>query len=113
MDLDIKIVKKDFYHSSKLGWYYMVQLNVKGEDFFLCQQLPPKVTGGWERWIPVTERLPELHTKVLCCGIRGGRFIAELTTWGNGNKIWDKRTGKGCPEVTHWTPLPDAPKEDE
>lgn len=64
------------------------------------------------KWIPVTERLPEMHTKVLCCGIRGGRFIAELTTWGNGNRIWDKRNGRGCPEVTHWMPLPEPPKED-
>lgn len=64
------------------------------------------------KWIPVTERLPEMHTKVLCCGIRGGRFIAELTTWGKGNLIWDKRNGRGCPEVTHWMPLPEPPKED-
>lgn len=62
------------------------------------------------KWIPVTERLPEMHTKVLCCGIRGGRFIAELSTWGNGNLYWDKRNGKGCPEVTHWMPLPEPPK---
>lgn len=64
-----------------------------------------------QKWIPVTERLPEMHTKVLCCGIRGGRFIAELSTWGNGNLYWDKRNGKGCPEVTHWMPLPEPPKE--
>lgn len=63
-----------------------------------------------QKWIPVTERLPEMHTKVLCCGIRGGRFIAELSTWGNGNLYWDKRNGKGCPEVTHWMPLPEPPK---
>ena len=66
-----------------------------------------------QKWIPVTERLPEMHTKVLCCGIRGGRFIAELSTWGNGNLYWDKRNGKGCPEVTHWMPLPEPPKEVE
>lgn len=66
-----------------------------------------------QKWIPVTERLPEMHTKVLCCGIRGGRFIAELSTWGNGNRYWDKRNGKGCPEVTHWMPLPEPPKEVE
>ena len=65
-----------------------------------------------QKWIPVTERLPEMHTKVLCCGIRGGRFIAELSTWGNGNLYWDKRNGKGCPEVTHWMPLPEPPKEE-
>ena len=64
------------------------------------------------RWIPVTERLPELHTKVLCCGKKGGRFIAELSTWGKEEHLcWDKRNGQGCPTVTHWMPLPEPPKE--
>ena len=64
-----------------------------------------------QKWIPVTERLPELHTKVLCCGIKGGRFIAELGTWGHENHLyWDKKDGKGCPTVTHWMPLPEPPK---
>lgn len=63
------------------------------------------------RWIPVTERLPKLRTKVLCCGKKGGRFIAELLTWGKEEHLcWDKRDGKGCPTVTHWMPLPEPPK---
>ena len=64
-----------------------------------------------QEWIPVTERLPELHTKVLCCGVKGGRFIAETSEWGEGHLYWTKRDGKGCPEVTHWMPLPKPPKE--
>ena len=64
------------------------------------------------KWIPVTERLPELHTKVLCCGKKGGRFIAELCAWGKENHLhWDKKNGQGCPTVTHWMPLPEPPKE--
>lgn len=64
------------------------------------------------RWIPVEERLPELHTKVLCCGVKGGRFIAELDTWGYEKHLcWDKKNGRGCPEVTHWMSLPEPPKE--
>lgn len=62
------------------------------------------------KWISVKERLPELHTKVLCCGRKGGRFIAETSTWGEGCLYWTKRDGKGCPEVTHWMPLPEPPK---
>ena len=64
-----------------------------------------------QEWIPVTERLPELHTKVLCCGVKGGRFIAETSEWGEGHLYWTKRDGKGCPEVTHWMPLPKPPNE--
>lgn len=64
-----------------------------------------------QKWIPVTERLPELRTKVLCCGVKGGRFIAELSTWGKEEHLyWDKRNGQGCPTVTHWMPLPEPPK---
>ena len=67
-----------------------------------------------QEWIPVTERLPELHTKVLCCGKKGGRFIAELGTWGHENHLcWDKKNGQGCPTVTHWMPMPQPPKEVE
>ena len=64
------------------------------------------------KWISCAERLPELHTKVLCCGKKGGRFIAELHTWGHDNALyWTKRDGKGCPTVTHWMPLPMPPKD--
>jgi hypothetical protein len=63
-----------------------------------------------QEWIPVTERLPELHTKVLCCGVKGGRFIAETSEWGEGHLYWTKKDGKGCSEVTHWMPLPQPPK---
>ena len=62
-------------------------------------------------WISVKDRLPELHTKVLCCGKKGGRFIAELSTWGKEEHLcWDKRNGQGCPTVTHWMPQPEPPK---
>jgi hypothetical protein len=72
------------------------------------KQYVPDTNVG--KWIPVGERLPELNTKVLCCGIKGGRFIAELTTWGIEKHLtWDKRDGKGCPTVTHWMPLPEPP----
>lgn len=63
------------------------------------------------RWIPVTERLPEMHTKVLCCGRKGGRFIAELSSWGSEqNLYWTKHNGKGCSEVVWWRPLPESPE---
>ena len=63
------------------------------------------------KWISVKDRLPELHTKVLCCGVKGGRFIAELASWGHENCLyWTKRDGKGCSRPTHWMPLPEAPE---
>lgn len=67
-----------------------------------------------QEWISVKDRLPEMHTKVLCCGKKGGRFIAELSSWGHENHLyWTKRDGKGCSEPTHWMPLPQPPKDDK
>ena len=80
------------------------------EQEALCQFfVTDNNVGG--KWIPVTERLPEMHTKVLCCGVKGGRFIAELSEWGKGDLYWTKRDGKGCPTVTHWMPLPEPPAD--
>lgn len=45
---ELKIVKREFFYSDKLGWYMMMQLNWNGCNMFLCQQLPPKVTVSWE-----------------------------------------------------------------
>ena len=69
----------------------------------------------WEkqRWIPVTERLPELGERVLCTdGVAVfEQYRVELScVYG----IWD-RFGMRSPmqEVTHWMPLPEPPKEDD
>lgn len=64
------------------------------------------------RWIPVTERLPELGERVLCTD---GVTVFEQYRWELScvYGIWD-RFGMRSPmqEVTHWMPLPEPPKED-
>lgn len=62
-----------------------------------------------QRWIPVTERLPEHEEVVLVVGKRGGIY----TAWCNRrhrNPGWHKLNSKShyC-EPTHWMPLPQAP----
>lgn len=58
-----------------------------------------------QRWIPVTERLPEKQQRVIVrCEAIGttvgwimfGRWVTDL--------------GPGCGDVTHWMPLPPAPE---
>jgi hypothetical protein len=63
-------------------------------------------------WNSVMDSLPKLGMKVLCCGIRGSRFIAKLSENGDGELYWVKDHGKGNPVVTHWMPLPEPPKEE-
>lgn len=68
------------------------------------------------RWIPVTERLPDLGVDVLAIGDEGV-FQARLELWG-GDYRWEPLQldfhGCGCcgdsrPNVTHWMPLPPQP----
>lgn len=57
-----------------------------------------------QRWIPVTERLPEKHGAILAV-FKYGRckpFVEQITY-----------RGAFADEVTHWMPLPEAPKEGE
>lgn len=61
-----------------------------------------------QQWTPTEEKLPELNTKVLCLGVRGGIFIAELCTWGDDYGFyWSKKDGKICGKVVSWMPLPE------
>nr|DAG65479.1 MAG TPA: Protein of unknown function (DUF551) [Caudoviricetes sp.] len=64
------------------------------------------------RWIPVTERLPEAFAPVIVCrdGEAGERRVEQ------GHKDvgdWWKVYGTRTKRVTHWMPLPEAPKEEE
>lgn len=64
------------------------------------------------RWIPVTERLPEEHKLVLCLWIQmGDGFRYGFARLQRENVWWV--LNEGMPEVTHWMPLPEAPKEVE
>ena len=111
LKIDGQVIKSEFFHSNELGWYAMLQIQLRGEDFFIAQQLPQKVTCGWERWIPVTERLPENGEIVLVCGERGGIYTAYCNS-AYKNPGWHKMNSKNhyC-NPTHWMPLPEPPKE--
>ena len=62
-----------------------------------------------QRWIPVTERLPDLHTTVLVYDQESKRDLFWYDE--NGFNVVDEY---GCTypvkTVTHWMPLPEAPK---
>ena len=62
-----------------------------------------------QKWIPVTERLPEKKGNYL--GFTGSTFMVGYY---KGNGIWwiwlDDREGENL--FTHWMPLPPAPEGD-
>ena len=59
-----------------------------------------------QRWIPVTERLPEGMKPVIVCrsGERVQHGYKDVGDWW---KVYGTRVKK----VTHWMPLPEPPKE--
>ena len=75
------------------------------------------------RWIPVEERLPEKHSEYIVCACDEGEPIDERI-WGNtvvvcadyydGGFTWyEGNTEYDISDiVTHWMPLPAAPKEE-
>lgn len=63
-----------------------------------------------QRWIPVTERLPEDGQIVLTCknGIcEVQTYEARRNGWVSGRWFWSMAF------VTHWMPLPNPPKDGE
>ena len=67
------------------------------------------------RWIPVTERLPEVDQPVMICAF--GKSVGEGVYRGHDgfHHVWKMYTSSGTywdDEVTHWMPLPQPPKEE-
>lgn len=63
-----------------------------------------------QRWIPVTERLPDNLQTVLCYT---NFDEVRMWQWNERWKSWIRLVADyGKNVVTHWMPLPDAPKGD-
>lgn len=61
-----------------------------------------------QKWISVTERLPEKDVKVIALGNHGGVYVATYY----GGRYWHKLNARNhmC-QPTHWMPLPEPPQE--
>ena len=60
------------------------------------------------RWIPVEERLPEPTENPVLVHDYSGVSVA----WHSKTMGWVYKTGLPCVDVTHWTSLPQPPKEE-
>lgn len=65
-----------------------------------------------QKWIPVTERLPEEDVLVLCIGAKGGMFLGypRFVYKNDGFAYTRVPNARGSRHATHWMPLPEAPK---
>ena len=64
-----------------------------------------------QKWIPISERLPEAGETVLCLISSKECWV---TTWNEiGDRMWsDGESWASETFVTHWMPLPEPPKEE-
>jgi hypothetical protein len=84
----------------------VLQLAFRDETAKLVAQKLPK-------WIPVTERLPDNHEYVLCCGSKGGMFVGWVGScnYGRAKAMGFVHGGHGR-YLTHWMPLPQPPESE-
>lgn len=62
-----------------------------------------------QEWISVEERLPKHLEKVLVCDDKQNMFTALYVAYDNGGFDWCTSV-RLVYKVTHWMPLPEAPK---
>ena len=63
-----------------------------------------------QKWISVTERLPESAGTVIVCDVREG-YVSAWEYCGEDEWIHDEKLWHTS-DITHWMPLPSAPKEE-
>ena len=61
------------------------------------------------RWIPIKERLPEQNIEVL---VVWGSVHNPDIAWMIDDSNWESITGLPISKITHWMPLPQAPREE-
>lgn len=67
-----------------------------------------------QRWIPVSERLPEKGERVLATVNFDDPFVCEIDYWEDAKKAeWDMEQMNFVESITAWMPLPDPYKEEE
>ena len=67
-----------------------------------------------QRWIPVTERMPELEVPVLVLDRRGNMIVRTLRRLVSDKEAVFRPDGLAPRKnITHWMPLPEAPEEGE
>lgn len=65
-----------------------------------------------QRWIPVTERMPELEVPVLVLDRRGNMIVRTLRRLVSDKEAVFRPDGLAPRKnITHWMPLPGAPEE--
>lgn len=96
-----------------LSYRRLIQSFEPGTKLYRHAQPAPVVPG---KWIPVSERMPEVGVKVLCFPVKdepihatfNGQLWLQDVSWSGSEEPIDNVIPV---TVTHWMPLPAAPQE--
>ena len=88
--------------------------NTTGREMRFVGMDKPIIPINPYRWIPVTERLPEVYKLVLAVCKSGKIFVGEYVDLG-WRTLWRIKTARDSTKeitqiVTHWMYLPEPPK---
>ena len=90
---------------------YLGGLEEKIADHLIANGVTLDNQVSSSKWIPVSERLPEAHRLVLCRWTRGVGASYGFARYNHDINVWYV-SNEGMPNVTHWMPLPEPPKEE-
>ena len=87
---------------------------LRGEGRLIAEIADHLIANGVtiQKWIPVSERLPEDSRGVILCT---RSRIVGVGFYDKNTRSWVQHYSGGgiCVDVTHWMPLPEPPKEGE
>lgn len=91
-----------------------------GDDWYSSEEIADRLLANGVtvrehgRWISVKDRLPESDKYVLVITAGGLFKTARCNFYKNGTAVcWATNDGLGEKAITHWMPLPEAPKDGE
>ena len=96
---------------SSIGYFLMRQAADAIEELGVVVRTQKAVLDKFPRWIPVTERLPEVEKWVLCYCRANIYEVLKMRT--SGDWVHDVHHIYMHTFVTHWMPLPKPPEKEE
>ncbi len=88
----------------------LVKVGLWHRRYQLEHELVEKLRPAVPKWISVEERLPDYFDHVLCVNKFGIQMVGHLTDYKEGGFRCESGMDS-CDYITHWMPLPEAPKE--
>lgn len=74
---------------------------------YIAGALSPEAKAFHQRWIPVTERLPQEHRRYLCLALIVNCYVEEVCLFDKSAQRW--LYNRSEVQVTHWQEMPLAP----